>query len=305
MLRSLRWSFLAVAAGLTSVPLRSAAPRCRLPSLSASPALSSLLSSHAEEITALRSSEAGASLNEVECLRIAMAHAGDASAAVDALEQITAWREGEGRSICQSASAAVEQAMAGGGWDNAPVFSAAPYSDKIGKYITPSNCLTLPLSSGDLCYIIRAGSIDDGSLMAEVNEQQVVEFFLFAKEVNRLVADMRSAATGQLVTIVTANDLSGVDLFGDATFRKALSASSKKADVVFLSLNGPTLLLNLPFLANALVKLFTPLFPPKVRAKLKFEKGPLSDVDDLTKLHNPNGQERQQFVTDIQSILDK
>jgi len=37
-------------------------------------------------------------------------------------------------------------------------------------------------------------------------------------------------------------------------------------------------LLNLPKLLNALVKLFKPLFPPVVAARIKFEQGPLSKV---------------------------
>ncbi|KAL1514944.1 hypothetical protein AB1Y20_004020 [Prymnesium parvum] len=265
--------------------------------------LATLLSAHSLEIAALRSRASGKPIDEVALLRVAMEHPGDAPGALAALEKVLAWREGEGSAITAAAAAAVDEARRGGAWDNSPVFAAAPHAAAIGKYITPRNCLTLPLDSGDLCYIIRAGAIDDGALMAEVSEAQVVDFFLYAKEVNRVVADARSAATGRLVRVVTANDLSGVDLFGDATFRKALSASSKKADEIFPSLNGPTLLLNLPFLANALVKLFTPLFPPKVRAKLKFEKGPLAGVDDLTQLHNPQSSARSQFLAEIQAIL--
>ena len=51
---------------------------------------------------------------------------------------------------------------------------------------------------------------------------------LYSKEVNALVANARTAKTGRLTKIITANDLQGIDLFGDATFRTALSASSKK-----------------------------------------------------------------------------
>ena len=41
-------------------------------------------------------------------------------------------------------------------------------------------------------------------------------------------------------------------------------------------------MLNLPRLLGALVKLFTPLFPESVRAKLRFERFPLGDAGALS-----------------------
>ena len=196
----------------------------------------------------------------------------------------------------------MDAATAGGAWDNAPVLAGAPHSATIGNYITPKNCLTVGLPSGDLCYIIKAGKIDDKALMAAASQEELVDFFIYAKEVNRIVADRRSAETGRLASIILANDLSKVDLLGDGSFRKALSASSKRAASLFPSLNGPTFILNLPFVANALVQLFKPLFPAKLQAKLKFEKGPLLDVDDLTTLHGASGA-RQQFLASIEPLL--
>ena len=85
----------------------------------------------------------------------------------------------------------------------------------------------------------------------------MIDFFLYSKEVNALVANARTKATGRLTKIITANDLQGIDLFGDKTFRTALSASSKKANGLgYSALAGPTLLLNLPKLLGALVKIF-------------------------------------------------
>ena len=99
--------------------------------------------------------------------------------------------------------------------------------------------------------------------------------------VNERVVSLISARTGQLATVVTVNDLSGVDLFGDASFRNALSAASKQGDAIFPGLNGPTFLLNLPKLLGALVKLFKPLFPKAVQAKLRFDSYDIGNDDAL------------------------
>jgi hypothetical protein len=70
---------------------------------------------------------------------------------------------------------------------------------------------------------------------------------------------------------------------------------------MYPELNGPTLLLNLPRLVSALVKLFTPLFPPEVQARLKFERGPLSNVDDLLDV-NYGGSDRDEFLKDLDRL---
>ena len=120
---------------------------------------------------------------------------------------------------------------------------------------------------------------------------------------NQLVASARTKATGRLTKIVTVNDLQGIDLMGDATFRNALSASSKKANALgFSSLAGPTLLVNLPRLLGALVKIFKPLFPKTVQEKLKFENGPLKGVTDLTALHGSSGA-REKFLGEVEALL--
>jgi len=217
------------------------------------------------------------------------------------------WRSTEGKEICSAAATAVEAATTSGNWDNAPVRDNAPHASVVNKYITPSQCLTTTINSGDLCYCIRAGKIDDVALMSEVSVDQMTEFFLYCKEVNSLVANMRSEQTDQLITVLTANDLLGVKLIGgDATFRKALSAASTKANDLYPNLPGPTFLLNLPRLLGALVKLFTPLFPKEVRARLKFAAGPLKDIEDLVEI-SPSGNpaSRELFLTQIDDLLKK
>uniref|UniRef100_A0A7S2WAI5 CRAL-TRIO domain-containing protein n=1 Tax=Rhizochromulina marina TaxID=1034831 RepID=A0A7S2WAI5_9STRA len=139
--------------------------------------------------------------------------------------------------------------------------------------------------------------------MSQVTPEEMVDFFLYCTEVNWQVLNARSDRMGRLCKVVTANDLSGIDLFGDATFRKALSASSKQGNALYPSLTGPTLLLNLPKLLGALVKVFKPLFPPAVQKKLKFEQGPLGDVQDLTSLLTPTSPSRDKFLSEIQALL--
>lgn len=176
--------------------------------------------------------------------------------------------------------------------------------------MTPSQFLTISTQDtqgsadtddNDLVYIIRAAGIKDQELMAKATVEQVVEFFLYAKEVNFQVADRRTRQSGRLVTVITANDLNGIDIFGDATFRKVLSESSKKAVELYPMLAGPTLLLNLPRLLGAVIKLFKPLFPKSVQEKLKFEQGPLKDLKDLRDLSKP--AEKEKFLDEIQKLL--
>jgi hypothetical protein len=152
-------------------------------------------------------------------------------------------------------------------------------------------------------YCIRAGMIDDKSLMSLIDVDSLVDFFIYSKEIISLAADDRSLTSDRLSNVLTVNDLNGLQLIGgDSTFRDALSASSKKANELYPALGGPTLLLNLPRLVSALVKVFTPLFPKKVREKLKFSVGCLKDVTELKDARR-NGKDHKQFLKDVDDIL--
>jgi CRAL/TRIO domain len=227
-----------------------------------------------------------------------------------ALREAMKWRTSKaGADICASAKLAVTEAMAGGKkWDNDPVFARAPYATIIGQYITPANCITTTSRTGQLVYCIRAGSIDDKKLMGAVSVEQLVDFFLYVKEVNWQVANLRSSTDDNdtLQTIITCNDLAGVKLLGgSADFRTALSKSSKLAATIYPGLAGPTLLLNLPMLLSALVQLFTPLFPESVKARLKFVQGPLKDVQDLRQIASSSTESavRRQFLDQLETAL--
>lgn len=233
---------------------------------------------------------------------------------VDDLRQVLTWREGKGKAICEAAVGAVQKATSSSGvsdasdggkqkWDNDPVRDGAPNASKIKPFLTPTTTLTTTSSQGDLIYCVRAGLIDDTSLMASLNSvDELVDFFLYCREVNALVANDRSIMVDRLLSVITVNDLDGVKLIGgDATFRQALSTASKQANGLYPALAGPSLILNLPRLVSALVKLFTPLFPPEVQKRLKFERGPLQDVEELIDVSH-GGKDRQSFLMDIDRL---
>lgn len=277
--------------------------------------VSSLLSKHADDIASLKKAcakqigvpamKSQPYCNDIFFLRYCLAAPNDFNSQSTRLEKNLVWRTSVCPSICSAATSAIQAATANGGWDNEPVLKGAPYSDIISKYIEPSNVITTTSSRNDLVYCIRAGAIDDASLMKEVTVEQMVDFFLYAKEVNAQVANMRSEGTDELKCIITANDLTGVKLIGgSAEFRKALSESSNIANDLYPATAGPTLLLNLPRLLSALVKLFTPLFPKEVKERLKFQQGPLQDVSDLQLVASTaSGVERDTFIKQLDNVV--
>merc|ERR1711935_915137 len=154
--------------------------------------------------------------------------------------------------------------------DNEPVRAAAPHATAINEFVSPKNILTLSTAKGDLVYVIRASGVDDKTMMSKVSVDQVVDFFLYAKEVHSLVANARSKQSGRLCNVIFANDL---------------TASSKSFEKLYPGLAGPTMILNLPFILQAFVGLFKPLFPKSVQARLKFTQAPvLSKLGELTVL---------------------
>jgi len=278
--------------------------------VSSSPSLQSLLATHRDGISRLKEiarsmsdDEAVAPADDVFYLRYVLSDYGDEDEREAALRSSVGWRKGEGNAIVTSARRAVAAATAGGRWDNGPVRSAAPHSELISEYLQSRQCITTSLpSTKDLVYCIRAGKIDDVGLMSAVTVDQMIDFFLYSREVNSAAADMRSLQTDSLIKLVTCNDLAGVKLIGGSSdFRNSLSSASKKAAALYPSLNGRTLMLNPPTLLGALVKVFTPLFPKSVRDKLRFVSGPLRDVEDLREIVE-GGSGRDEFVDQVQAL---
>jgi hypothetical protein len=94
----------------------------------------------------------------------------------------------------------------------------------------PNITTTLP-STGDPVYCIRAGRIDDVGLMSDTTIEQMVDFFIYCKEVNSAVADLRSIKADVLVKLITL-------VGGSRDLRKSLSAASKKANELYPTFNG-------------------------------------------------------------------
>ncbi|CAE6940215.1 unnamed protein product [Symbiodinium natans] len=148
----------------------------------------------------------------------------------------------------------------------------------------------------------HAGDKDSEKLMKEVSEEEMTEFFIYAREVNSAMAELRTRATGHVCRLISANDLTGVSKFPDQSFQNALTGSAKRAVTLYPGYSGPTVLLNLPWLARMLVSILTPLFPGAVREKIKFARGPMAYMKDLEDvIKEPT---RGMFVDDLQAVLN-
>lgn len=245
----------------------------------------------------------GVEMSEVDLLRFALVHPDDERAAEKAMLSALKWRQTTGKHIVDAARAAVEKATADGGWDNDPVRDAAPHGDIINDFITPKAVITTSTEDGDLVYVIRASAIDDKKLMDTATVEQVCDFFMYAKEVHNIIANRRSAATGRMCSVLFANDIVGVRKPPDKRFSQALTASSDQYESLYLSLAGPTMILNLPLILQAFVGLLKPLFPKSVQERLVFKKAPvLASLKDLTPLGS-DPQMKLRFVREIKSLL--
>ena len=241
--------------------------------------------------------------SEVALLRFALAFPTQSEAAT-ALKETLAWRSGAGSEIVAAAGAAYKEAFATGKWNNAPVRDGAPHAKTINQYITPKNILTMSTAEGDLVYVIRASLIDDTKMMRTVSVAQLTEFLLYVKEIHALVADARSARTGRLCTVVFANDISGISQIPDRKFSQALTQSSDQYEKLYPSLAGTTMITNLPFVLQAFVGLFTPLFPQSLQDRLKFVPAPdLGKLKDLAPL--AGGASRKVFLGELKRLLKK
>lgn len=259
---------------------------------------------HAAQVSEIRRlcPDLPAEYDDVKLLRFAMQHAGDVNAAVENVKEVLQWRNGEGASIVAAAREAVAQAAAGGAWNNAPVLKAAPHSDRVSKHITGSQMLVVSTKAGDLVTCIRAATIDSEALMKSVSEEEMVQFFLYAREINSIIAEQRTRATGHVARLISANDLTGVSKFPDQSFQNALTGSAKRAVTLYPGYSGPTVLLNLPWLARMLVSILTPLFPGAVREKLKFARGPMAYMQNLEDVLKEPA--KSLFVDDLQAVLN-
>lgn len=248
------------------------------------------LPSIAPSIAALRSTTSTPH-DDLTLARFVLAHTKkstfDLTAATYALATTEQYQSSPlGRSIIEAATTAVSLAFntPNTPFNNEAILSNAPhYPNKISKFITIDQSTTAFLPSsppGDLLYVVRAGLIDDAALMDAVTVTELTAFYLYVKEVQFQLTTRASTPT-TLAQVTTLNDLSNINLFSSSSFRDVLSTVSKQTSVYYPTMGRATVLANLPRLLQAVVKLFTPIFPPVVRAKLKFVSAEIPQLSDL------------------------
>jgi len=278
-----------------------------LSSLAQKSSVKDLLATHASAIESLQAAAAKTVSieekpysNPVFFLRYCLDHPDDTTAAQESLEQALAWRTGGGKDLCTQAQAALVQATASDAWNNAPIVQAAPHQDKIASFLEGA-VVTTTTNRGDLVYCIRAGGINDKALMQSASVVELADFFVYTKEINAAVCNDRSLASNQLLSVLTANDLQGAKLLGTSKdFTTALKQSSQQAATVYPNaLAGPTLILNLPPLLKAVVAVFKPLFPPAVKARIRFADAPQLDLGNLSQ----PGAARDEFLQSMEEIV--
>lgn len=209
------------------------------------------------------------------------------------------WRTSQnGRAICDSARQAVLEAFDENPeeWDYTKVHKHT----KLQKFLTPAQVQTVVTPQKDVVFCMKHGLIQDKELMKSHDSQDVVDFMLYAKEVNFIVANRHSLQTNRLAFVLTANDLHGASLArGDKQFRAALNDSARFAAQHYPSLTGPTLMLNLPSWLTSIARAFA---PSEVSHTLTFAQGPLKNVNTLADIAN-EGPERAQFFTSLNELV--
>lgn len=96
-----------------------------------------------------------------------------------------------------------------------------------------------------------------------------------------------------------------VSLLYPRRFSQALTASSQQYEKLYPTLAGQTMILNLPFILQAFVGLFKPLFPTSVQERLVFASAPfLSKLKELTPLTTDKSALKS-FLTEARRLLNR
>jgi len=225
---------------------------------------------------------------------------------MQAFQKNLQWRTQEGKTICDSARLAVLHAFSSSSheeeeeeWDYDEVQKHVP-NVGMNKFLTPAHVRTIVTPQKDVVFVMKHGLIQDKAIMKSFLEQDVVDFMMYAKEVNFLVANRHSLRQDRLAFVLTANDLHGASLArGDAKFRAALNNSARLAAQHYPSVTGPTLMLNLPSWLTSIARAFA---PSEVSHTLKFAQGPLRNVNSLMDIAE-DGPERTLFFQNLNELV--
>ena len=263
--------------------------------------VSELILDNYDQISSL--SNLAPKFDNITLLRYVITYSNQPEKIEQAILNTVNWREGPGKMIVDSAEEAVYKANAEGYWDNEYVWKSAPHHEIIKQFINEKNVLTMINKDKDLIYIIKSNMIDDNSMMSKLTVKQVSQFLAYVKEVHHIVANKYSIETNRLCKVIFVNDVSGIMRQPNPDFSKALSVSSKEYEKYYPLLARETLILNLPFILQAFVTLFKPLFPNSIQESLIFKKAPyVKSVTQLTSL-TEDIKAKNMFLDEINSII--
>ena len=265
--------------------------------------VSDLISDNYAQISSL--SNLAPEFSNVTILRYILAYPNQPENIEQAIINTLKWREGEGKVIVNTAKEAVFNATIDGTWNNDPIWTSAPHYHIIKQFINEKNVLTLTNRNKDLIYIIKSNMINDNLMMSKLTIEQVSQFLAYVKEIHHIVVNKYSIENDRLCKVIFVNDVSDIMRQPNPEFSKALSVSSKEYEKYYPLLARETLILNLPFILQAFVTLFKPLFPKSIQDSLIFRKATyIKSVTQLTSL-TENIEARNMFLDEIDSIINK
>jgi hypothetical protein len=229
---------------------------------------------------------------------------------LDLLRKNLAWRLNEGKVICQAAREAVElastdcQSEQGHSLSYDIVLSKCPLYDRIAPFIPNDATFLTKTSKGDLLHVIRGSRMNAKDMMKVLSVEEASDFLIYLKEVNMLWLHRESVQQDRLAALILVNDVGGVTKMSDTppSFRQALSQSSHLATTLYPRMAGPTVLLNLPAVLNALVKIMMPILPSKLRQRMRFARGVMDSTTTCQDIQQA-GPRRDIFLRDIDRIV--
>lgn len=256
-------------APLTAWPRGKPEPKCKALAFSRTQQnIDELLEAHAADVEALRAfvlaSEAAA------LFKPAAEHD-----AIFLLRFLLSNPEKGGKNVSKAAQHAVVQTLL---WrrDNAELLAIAattgehPKAKEMSR-LTISGLENAPTLLDEPVLTVRAGKSNVKQLMDEYDEEAVVEYLNFYKEVAALRCDAATRKTRRLVKMITIIDMQNSRLSNnDKRFFKALGRSSKDAELYYPQLLLQTICLNPPAWIHIMWAIGKRFMPAKTLAKVRF-----------------------------------
>jgi hypothetical protein len=201
---------------------------------------------------------AGTPYDSIWALRFVLSHDDDAEA-LSAATRTLRWRE-----------------------ENAEMLAAAARGETLERFAPMERLIAADYHGKTLdgapVYIIRAGLSNTMAVMAANEEDDVVEFMMYRKEMGAVMCDERTRRTRKLTKLLTVNDLNFVSVLHgtDKKFQKVLSRASKLSEDYYPQLLDRAVLINVPYVFSAIWGVFKNMLSAKTRAKVAI--CPVSDT---------------------------